>query len=405
MPKFSVVVPTRDRPDVLPQCLSSLDAQRFDDVEFIVFDNGDEASAAQIADDFRKEDPRFRYFRAPRPLCLRDSWEWAVTAADGQYVTVLGDDDALLPWALAEADRLTKDLPGALVAWKRVFYCYPDCATECDRNYLFVPLVRQLFQVDGRRAVREVANWQTSWDVLPGDYYSFVPRHLLDRVHAANHKLYRSRYADVYAGFRNAYLAGSFIYSLLPFSVAGVSRHSTGVALVSGKESRPLDDWRKTHDGDATHHPLVPDLPLPTVAVAEAFNQARDAYFPNDRELTFDRLKAAMRHAAEVPAAPWRRAALDLVLDTLTAPDPAQADADFKALHVQEIAAFDRFVRNVPPGREPRLSPGRAGYTGDALILDGSRFGLTDAYGAAKFVADLLGYAGALWDYDIHQRS
>ena len=50
MPRFSVVVPTRDRPDLLEFCLGSLAEQTFDDFEVVVADNPVHAPAREVFD-------------------------------------------------------------------------------------------------------------------------------------------------------------------------------------------------------------------------------------------------------------------------------------------------------------------------------------------------------------------
>jgi glycosyltransferase involved in cell wall biosynthesis len=48
MASFSVIVPTRDRPDLLEFCLESLAAQTFGDVEVIVSDNPTKLPAGAV---------------------------------------------------------------------------------------------------------------------------------------------------------------------------------------------------------------------------------------------------------------------------------------------------------------------------------------------------------------------
>jgi GT2 family glycosyltransferase len=52
MPRFSVVVPTRDRPHLLEFCLGSLAEQTLDDVEVVVSDNPVHRPAREVFDRF-----------------------------------------------------------------------------------------------------------------------------------------------------------------------------------------------------------------------------------------------------------------------------------------------------------------------------------------------------------------
>jgi glycosyltransferase involved in cell wall biosynthesis len=91
-PFFSVVMPTRDRAQLLPFAIRSVLDQTFVDFEIIVSDNFSLDSTAEAARSFGDE--RVKYFRSRSSLSINESWEFALSHATGQYVTFLSDDDA-----------------------------------------------------------------------------------------------------------------------------------------------------------------------------------------------------------------------------------------------------------------------------------------------------------------------
>ena len=98
-PRFSVVIPTYNRSDLLVQAVQSVLAQTLDDLEVVVSDN-------QSTDDTREviagiDDPRLRYTSTPQHMVLPDSWEFArQPGPTGQLMMVLSDDDAMVPRTL-----------------------------------------------------------------------------------------------------------------------------------------------------------------------------------------------------------------------------------------------------------------------------------------------------------------
>src|SRR6266516_1292165 len=98
MPCFSVVVPTRDRPDLLDFCLESLAAQTFDDFEVVVSDNPVRASARDVFDRWAR--PTWRYTTPARPVPMHENFERACAEARGDYVAVVIDKTLLHPSAL-----------------------------------------------------------------------------------------------------------------------------------------------------------------------------------------------------------------------------------------------------------------------------------------------------------------
>jgi len=116
LPRFSVVVPTRDRPDLLNFCLQSLAAQTFGDFEVIVSDNPVESPARESFDRWASAD--WRYVRAKDPMPMHDNFEYGCAQASGDYVAVVIDKTALHPSALEVAHRALVAEPSAdIVTW------------------------------------------------------------------------------------------------------------------------------------------------------------------------------------------------------------------------------------------------------------------------------------------------
>jgi|GEM_PF-1682586 len=92
-PLFSIVIPTRDRPNLLKDAIQSALEQEFDDYEIIVSDNSTNSETQKLVSEF--ESKKIKYFRTPRPLDMPKSWEFALSKANGKFITFLGDDDLL----------------------------------------------------------------------------------------------------------------------------------------------------------------------------------------------------------------------------------------------------------------------------------------------------------------------
>ena len=121
MPRFSVVVPTRDRPDLLEFCLGSLAEQTYDDVEVIVSDNPVQLPARDVFDRFCGDG--WRYLRPEEPVAMHDNFERGCDAASGDFVAVLIDKTVLHPSALSFAARVLEQEPDVdLVTWRNDGY-------------------------------------------------------------------------------------------------------------------------------------------------------------------------------------------------------------------------------------------------------------------------------------------
>jgi hypothetical protein len=116
MPRFSVVVPTRDRPDLLAFCLQGLAEQTFGDLEVIVADNPVSAPAREVFDCWSREG--WRYVNPGEQLAMHDNFELACAEATGELVAVVIDKTVLHPSALELADRALAGRPEVdIVTW------------------------------------------------------------------------------------------------------------------------------------------------------------------------------------------------------------------------------------------------------------------------------------------------
>jgi glycosyltransferase involved in cell wall biosynthesis len=137
-PRFSVLIPARDRPDTLRHTLATVAAQGGGDYEIVVADNCGGAEIRRIAEQFAG--PALRYLRSDEILPMAANWERGLGACSGEYVTVLGDDDAFLPSTLAAARKLIALTQAELISWRAHVYWWPDTIAYWHRNRLFVNL-------------------------------------------------------------------------------------------------------------------------------------------------------------------------------------------------------------------------------------------------------------------------
>ncbi len=93
MPRFSVVIPTKDRSELVAIAIASVRRQSCEDWELVISDNSDDDSTRAVVDAL-PGDARVRYFRSGG-LSMPDNWEFAISKAEGEYLCLLEDKQAL----------------------------------------------------------------------------------------------------------------------------------------------------------------------------------------------------------------------------------------------------------------------------------------------------------------------
>ena len=94
-PRFSIVIPTRDRRNWLPRAIDSILRQTYGNWQLIVLDNGTDR-----VEDLMPDDPRVVYRWEPA-TGLTDALNRGFVHATGELALSLADDDRLVPEALA----------------------------------------------------------------------------------------------------------------------------------------------------------------------------------------------------------------------------------------------------------------------------------------------------------------
>lgn len=381
-PKFSVVIPTRERAGTLRFALRTCLDQTFDDYEVVVSDNFSSPETRAVVDECGS--PRVRYVRTAEPVAMSTNWEFGVGHARGEYVLVIGDDDGLLPHALRELDALSRKPHAKAIRWAAAYYSWPDFALPGQSDYLRVPMGCALYERDGAEAIAAVAGFREFYTELPMLYNAAVHRDLLDALRRRTGRVFPHPIPDVYTGFAVAHAAGRYLSTTVPMTVSGQSGASNGVATLFNRGRSAIDrEFSALNARDGLRsEPTVPDVPaFPHVPVADTFAFAKRVLFP---ELPFDldrrELARACVAGARVAEADWPAA--------LAAVRASLGDAP------ELVVWFDAELAQAPyaPPPAPQIRPPRLGFDGADLHLDATAFGVRDVAGAAQVCSRVLGF-------------
>lgn len=117
-PRFSLVYPTRHRPEFVQRALAILETQRHDDFEVIVCDNYIDPELSSETISRESNLAHLTYVRPPRPLGMVENWNHALQFATGDYVCYLTDKMFVLPDALGRIAQAIDHSGGPeIVSW------------------------------------------------------------------------------------------------------------------------------------------------------------------------------------------------------------------------------------------------------------------------------------------------
>jgi hypothetical protein len=278
MPRLSVVIPTRNRAHLLRVALGSALRQTWQDLEILVSDNycGNEETR-NVYESF--QDARLRYVRTDRLLSMPDSWEFALSHAKGEYVTILPDDAYLLPFALERAMTAAEQYSVDLVAWNNSAYFSLDWLHPFQRNLLYVGKAPyHTVLLSSQTVLRELFDLHLS-PHIPRFMYSVCHQRLVARVLQVQGRMFLPSCPDYSAAVSLLLNTDKYVFVGWPMAIDGGTSRSIGYAAML-KNAHAFQEFLAEFRETTSFRKLI-DLDLVTVPVllAQTLENVRSRFY------------------------------------------------------------------------------------------------------------------------------
>jgi hypothetical protein len=284
-PRFSLVYPTRHRPEFVRQAMALMAQQDTDDVEVIVCDNWvDPAlSCETICRDSGVSG--MRYLRPPAPLGMVDNWNHAVRQANGEYVCVFTDKIFMLPNALGRVARAIEHTgQPEIVSWVTDTYvanAFPDyfgagtyTAVQADAADAAPSRAYDPAEALARKCAGEVSRYEQT----PSEYcrgkmvFGAYHRSLIDRVVHRFGQLFFDVSPD-YTSMVVALSEATTACELASSAVVSIGTDISNGVLTSTNDAIALEYLQKL-SGDAQS--LMDNMLIPGLYASQANNVSHD---------------------------------------------------------------------------------------------------------------------------------
>jgi len=198
MPLFSILIPTRNRADLLRYAIQSVLQQDCDDYELIVSDNDSSDDTHKTVLQFNS--PKIRYVNTGKPLTYSDSWNFAYTQAAGDYILLLGDDDYLVSGVLRQVKKVIQQTSALMVSWGHITY---NDATHNDVGSQNIIQTRKftnrIFKVSTKEVLKTYFSLRDTGRQLYPPFPSsvFISRHISNEISNKYGVFYAPPLADI----------------------------------------------------------------------------------------------------------------------------------------------------------------------------------------------------------------
>ena len=218
--KFSLIIPTKNRQVTAINAIKSGIQSNYKNLEIIVSDVSDEDSLRYKVKELN--DHRIKYHYHSESLSMKSNWEFAVSKAKGDYVTVIGDDDALMPDGLLFAERIIK-LSGTPVLYTgSPTYKWPDYSFLNRRNLIALNLPTTVIKISNpKEKLRRNYEFKGRCGTGPGIYHGLVQRKFLNNLKSKRGFYFKDENPDFDSGFCTLLYAESYLQTTYPIFISG----------------------------------------------------------------------------------------------------------------------------------------------------------------------------------------
>jgi glycosyltransferase involved in cell wall biosynthesis len=109
-PLITIAIPTRNRAQLLQNCVASALAQSYSNIEVLVSDNASSDNTLEMLESF--DDPRLKILRNAENIGLTANFNKCVYEAAGEYINIISDDNILRPTFLEKCVQLIQEESG-----------------------------------------------------------------------------------------------------------------------------------------------------------------------------------------------------------------------------------------------------------------------------------------------------
>ena len=257
MTRFSILVPTRNRLELLGYAIETVRKQDFQDWEIIVSDNASEQDVRSYVESLR--DDRITFLRTEAFVSVTENWNRALEKSVGDYVIMLGDDDGLFKGSLKELNRLIRDFSNPdFVYTDAVQFAYPNVFPHEPKGFFlwgYAPFFSArdstpfwLRQTEAKELVRVSCDMRLA--CMYNMQHIVISRGMVKALSEYG-RFFQSPYPDYYATNALFLKARRILMNPVPLTIIGISPKSFGYFYVNRKEG----------EGNSfLNNPLEPDI-------------------------------------------------------------------------------------------------------------------------------------------------
>lgn len=233
-PFISYIIPVHNAWPYLKFAIESVLEIDSNDFELIISDNHSTDSTRDYLTSLR--DSRVRIVSPPSKLRMNSNFEFAVSHARGEWLQLIGGDDAVLPWHHQVLKKTSVSYPGIqVINWNRGYYFWAEAQHQNDNLVASIEISSRIRLLYSRKRLRQALRGTISFLDLPQLYTtSAVKRDLLiQAAKMTDNTFFVGMQPDIFSSIQILFNVEKYLRIECPLTLVGTSPKPTGPDFVS----------------------------------------------------------------------------------------------------------------------------------------------------------------------------
>lgn len=244
---LSIIIPTRNRQDVLLKSLVQIYKLVNDEVQIVIQDNSDDDKLRVEISKFGHENIKYNYIK--ERLSFVDNFNTATSLADGRYLCMIGDDDGICAELIDVVKWAEKNGYDSIIPNVDFEYFWPNSINLYNMESRGIARI-----LESKPEIKNISSEKGVVDVLKNGcqnymkydvvklYHGIVKKECLDEVHRVAGKYFGGVSPDIYISVALSLVCEKNLRITVPLTIAGVCKNSGSADSSNGKHVGKYSD-------------------------------------------------------------------------------------------------------------------------------------------------------------------
>ena len=245
-PLLSILIPTKNREESAQKVIHYVLGINDNRLEIVVQDNSDTDILKNLLSDCLS-DQRLKYFYNNDILSFVDNFSFGIDKCNGEYVTIIGDDDWINPLIIEIADLAYKNGIKAITPSLPVIYYWPLSGVNSEKGKGRLTIQDISCKVKFCKPQNEIINLlrngclnYLSFNLVKA-YHGLIRKSILDEIKDRTGNFIGGLSPDIYLSVAASLIVEKVLVIDYPLTISGICKRSGSADSATGRHTGNLD--------------------------------------------------------------------------------------------------------------------------------------------------------------------